>query len=124
MLIEGWSLLWFICRIAATVSTAGADQQVWPSIDLGALTFSLYAWAPKTSLMARTSEMSPSGVEVASGRHGVLDALTVQHNQIFAIELPAAVGLGVGLLQIDPFSGVSSRLMTLPAAVESVAPGR
>ena len=38
MLMEGCSQPRCICKIAATVSTLGADQQVCPSIDFGALT--------------------------------------------------------------------------------------
>ena len=65
MLIDGCSLPRRICPRAATVSTAGADQQVWPSIDLGALILRRSAWAPKAERIARSSETSPSGVEVA-----------------------------------------------------------
>ena len=65
MLIDGCSRPACICRTAATVSTIGAAQQVWPSIDLGALILSLCAWSPNTRLIERISVRSPSGVEVA-----------------------------------------------------------
>src|SRR5215470_4716729 len=64
-LIDGCSLPAFICSTAATVSTAGAAQQVCPSMDLVALSFSLYACEPNTFLIDRISVKSPSGVEVA-----------------------------------------------------------
>ena len=45
-------------------SIAPAAPKQWPVTDFVEETASLYAWSPKTSLIARVSAASPSGVEV------------------------------------------------------------
>ena len=49
----------------AIASIAPAAPSVWPSIDLFAVIASDPAWSPKIVLMAWSSALSPSGVEVA-----------------------------------------------------------
>ena len=45
-------------------SIAPAAPNVWPVTDFVDETASLYAWSPKTSLIALVSAASPSGVDV------------------------------------------------------------
>jgi hypothetical protein len=49
-------------HIIASIAPAAPKQ--WPITDFVEETASLYAWSPKTSLIAFVSAASPSGVEV------------------------------------------------------------
>jgi len=95
--------------------TAGDTGDIFLAPDHG--DGEIYAWGPFTGVL-------PSGIRLSPRGHDVLDALTFQDGQLFALELPSAPSGGPGLMQIDPETGTAVRLMAVHPHVEAIAAKR